>query len=211
MKYIRKGKEPDSLTQHRAKGNLSYDDYREKDELRECLVKEQGYICCYCMQRIKPHREKMRIEHWHPQSKPPDKQLDYRNMLGACTGNEGKPKVLHHCDKSRGEKTLTINPTNESCETLIKFSVSGKISSDNEQVNKDLNETLNLNMESLIKIRKLVLDEAIKNFQKKHPVSQWTKEILEREISRWSSSSHGAYKPYCQIVIYYFQKKLSRR
>jgi uncharacterized protein (TIGR02646 family) len=208
MKYIRKGKEPDSLTQHRLKPHSDYDNYKEKDNLRQTLLKEQGYICCYCMQRI--NMDKMKIEHWHPQSKLPDKQLDYKNILGACMGNEGQPEHLQHCDTQKGDKIITINPTNENCESFIKFSVSGKISSDNELVNKDLNETLNLNQETLRKNREAVLDEAIKSFQKRH-AGQWTREILEREISRWSSSNNGVYKPYCQIVVYYFQKKLSRR
>jgi len=208
MKYIRKGKEPDSLTQHRLKPHSDYDNYKEKDDLRQTLLTEQGYICCYCMQRI--NMDKMKIEHWHPQSKYPDEQLNYKNMLGACMGNEGQPEHLQHCDTRKGDENITINPINENCESFIKFSSFGEISSDNEHISKDLNETLNLNEETIVKNRRSVLDEALKNFQKKR-AGQWTREILEREISRWSSSSHGAYKPYCQIVIYYFQKKLSRR
>ncbi len=125
-------------------------------------------------------------------------------------GNEGHPKHLQHCDTQKGDENITINPTNENCESLIKFSSFGEISSDDEQLSKNMNEILNLNLETLRKNREAVLDEAIKSFQKKHP-GQWTKEVLEREISRWSSLSNGAYTPYCQIVVYYFQKKLSRR
>lgn len=52
MRNIRKGSEPASLTRHRCNTNSDYDNYPEKDELRESLVKEQRGICCYCMQRI---------------------------------------------------------------------------------------------------------------------------------------------------------------
>ncbi len=44
MKYIRKSKEPDSLTQHRLKPHSDYDNYKKKDDLRQTLLKEQGYI-----------------------------------------------------------------------------------------------------------------------------------------------------------------------
>jgi len=37
MKYIRKDKEPDSLTQHRLTPHSDYDNYKEKDDLvRHC-------------------------------------------------------------------------------------------------------------------------------------------------------------------------------
>jgi len=40
MKQIKKGKEPDSLTAHRKKSHASYDNYPEKDDLRDFLVKD---------------------------------------------------------------------------------------------------------------------------------------------------------------------------
>jgi uncharacterized protein (TIGR02646 family) len=67
MKYIKKQKEPESLVQHRCELHATYDNYREKDELRISLLNEQGYICCYCMQHIGKHN--MKIEHLRPRSK----------------------------------------------------------------------------------------------------------------------------------------------
>ncbi len=50
MKYIKKFNEPASLKQFRAIPGASYDDYRDKEELRQLLMKEQGFICYepYC-------------------------------------------------------------------------------------------------------------------------------------------------------------------
>ncbi len=42
MKYIKKGNEPDSLTEHRSQPDSTYDNYQHKDELREYLAGEQG-------------------------------------------------------------------------------------------------------------------------------------------------------------------------
>lgn len=53
MRNIQKKSEPKSLTQHRANTNSDYDNYPQKQDLRDTLVGEQKGICCYCMQRIK--------------------------------------------------------------------------------------------------------------------------------------------------------------
>jgi len=214
MKYIKKETEPISLTRHRSQSHANYKNYKEKDDLRKNLLDEQGYICCYCMQGIRIKKGellelKMKIEHWKPQSKFPELQLDYNNLLGACLGNEGYPKHLQPCDTKKGEDIITVNPTQKNCDFLIKFSTSGEIYSEDENVAKDLNDTLNLNMDSLVKNRKRVLDDALQNFYMRHPRTTWTKAILEREITKWSPK-HGPYKAYGQIIIYYLKKKLAK-
>jgi len=45
MKQINKGREPRSLSEHRARGG-DFDGLL-KDKLRKQLFTEQGYICCY--------------------------------------------------------------------------------------------------------------------------------------------------------------------
>ena len=44
MIYIKKGKEPDSLTKYKKQKFAYYDGYKEKDDVREMLLKEQGYL-----------------------------------------------------------------------------------------------------------------------------------------------------------------------
>ncbi|RLC20465.1 MAG: TIGR02646 family protein [Deltaproteobacteria bacterium] len=206
MKYIKKGVEPESLTHHRCKSHADYDNYDKKDDLRNALLMEQGHICCYCMQRIKIR--KMKIEHWKPQADFKSLQLNYKNLLGACLGGKGQPLHLQHCDTGKGKELITINPTDKNCETFIKFSSSGEIYSDNENVDRDIDKTLNLNMQTIKKNREAALDEALELLRKEHP-GRWTKDILNREIRRWSSRQR-AYKPYCQIVVLYLKKRLAR-
>lgn len=94
MIEIKKGKEPPELLAYRKKKYAAYDNMpREVHEaVLESLMKEQGYLCAYCMCKI-PQTGKMpsaTIEHWEPQSKTSeDKALDYRNMLAVCNGNRG--------------------------------------------------------------------------------------------------------------------------
>jgi uncharacterized protein (TIGR02646 family) len=171
MKKIIKQSEPRSLVEHRSKANANYDNYPDKDKLRESLLKEQGYICCYCMSRIK--LAEMKIEHWQPQTKYTSGQLDYRNLLGACMGNQGARPQNQHCDTKKGDSEITINPIegDKNCENLIKYRPDGKIYSDDVSVNHDLNETLNLNLEFLKKNRKVALDAVLAQLRKKLSMS----------------------------------------
>ena len=89
MKLIKKTKEPKSLTFYKRQSNANYEDLtpETKRDLKQFLLKEQGYICCYCMRRISI--DKMRVEHWKPQSHPdlitnPLLGLEYSNLLATC-------------------------------------------------------------------------------------------------------------------------------
>jgi uncharacterized protein (TIGR02646 family) len=123
MRTIRKGAEPNSLVQHRHLEGADYENYRGKDELRACLVQEQRGLCCYCMTRIGPNRDAMKIEHWHPQANHPEEQLNYSNLLAACMGNDGRRKADQYCDTSKGNRDLSRNPANplDRVEELTRF------------------------------------------------------------------------------------------
>ncbi|MFK0733270.1 MAG: retron system putative HNH endonuclease [Gloeotrichia echinulata GP01] len=210
MKRIIKGREPQSLLEHRLKSFADYDNYSEKDELRESLLTEQGHICCYCMQRISADR--MKIEHWQSQDEYEELQLDYNNLLGACEGGQGSPSHLQHCDTKKGNTEITINPldNHRNCEDLIKYLGNGEISSNDVTINNDLNQVLNLNMQTLVNNRKEVLELVLKQLKSQYPKGDWTEAILNKKIQQWSDKQNdGKYKPYCQIVIYHLKKKLS--
>ena len=162
MKPIQKSKEPASLLTHRKQIHANYDNYPDKDELRDYLLAEQGYICCYCMQRIK--KETMKIEHWQPQSKYPEKQLDYQNLLAACQGNSGKPKQLQHCDTHKSEQEMTLNPLKLT--ESIKYSGNGRIYSDAPNIEQEINDILNLNTQTLVNNRAEIITAVIQDLTK---------------------------------------------
>ncbi|WP_294280684.1 retron system putative HNH endonuclease [uncultured Chryseobacterium sp.] len=219
MKQITKFQEPNSLLQHRAQQFAHFDNIPNvtKEELKQNLLSEQGHICCYCMRRI-PEKSSpyMKVEHFKCQDHFQDLQLDYKNLLGACTGNEGHPKKLQTCDTQKANEALTINPlnTNPSCETLFKFNSEGEMSSisDDETIDKQINAILNLNMQSLKDARKevyYVVQERVraesKRTKKDKPAFL---RFLNQELQMWQSKTDGKFRPYCLVAIYYLTKKL---
>jgi len=183
MKRFVKGREPQSLVEHRLKSFTNYNNYPHKDELRASLLTEQGCICCYCMQRISADR--MKIEHWRSQDEYPQFQLDYNNLFGACQGGQGSPSHLQHCDTKKGNTEITINPLNNhrNCEDLIKYLATGKIYSDDETIDKDLNDVLNLNMQTLVNNRKEVLELVLKQLKSEYSQGNWTVAILNKKFN----------------------------
>lgn len=201
--------EPRSLSSHRCKTHSNYDNYAEKDELRQSLVKEQRGLCCYCLQRIQPNAEQMKIEHWQCQEDYSDKQLDYSNLLGACLGGKGKKEKSQHCDTKKGKLDLLYNPANpvHDVEGKLKFLGSGKIESTDLQFNKEVNMVLNLNEDFLMKNRKALLDSFRKGFMSRNP----SKTDIQKELRKWNGElDDGMLEPFCQVVIYYLRKKLQR-
>jgi uncharacterized protein (TIGR02646 family) len=197
-----------------------YENFRKKNELRESLLKEQGYICCFCMQRIKDSNETTKIAHIFPQNPilDEDKQkvekenldLDYYNMLAACDGGKGQSPHLQHCDTKQGNAILKINPANptKNCEELINYRSSGEIYSNNSDIDYDLREVLNLNLDAIKQARKEAYSAIIKTLESKYPNRSWSKRSIENEIKNYSQLKKGRYAPYCQYVIYFLEKKL---
>jgi uncharacterized protein (TIGR02646 family) len=211
MRHIRKGREPRSLQRHRQVQHATYDNYAEKEQLREALLQEQGHLCCYCMQRISIDR--MKIEHWASQEDYPEQQLLYKNLLGACLGGEGKSKRQQHCDTRKGRARITVHPADgkRNCEHYIRYLGDGTIDADEPTIRADLEETLNLNLGWLKTNRKKVVDAVIERLKKKRNQGTWARGELERELELWSRpNEHGKYQEYCQVAVHYIRKKLAQ-
>lgn len=222
MKQIIKNNEPRSLIQHRAqRGNY---DNLDKDELRASLIEEQGHICCYCMCRI-PHKLKpeeieknypdSKIEHVKCQSKNRDLELNYQNLFLACNGRHGYPRQMQTCDTFKGENDLLFNPadTTKNIEDFIKYSANGEIYSDDETVNRELNDVLNLNTKDLKDIRQVFykdIQERIRREGKRRQGKDIQKRFYESEKQELLTPKSGKYTPYGMIGVYLIDKKLSK-
>jgi uncharacterized protein (TIGR02646 family) len=184
MKNIKKGEEPTELKEYKATAfQPTYNGLgnKERNAIRVALIKEQKSICAFCMGRIEnrytlgiKHKSEgeddgynIKIAHWMPQNPivglENNLTLDYNNMLGVCKGG-GRKEAYQHCDKKQGNKSLKINPTKDDCETLFCYGIDGEIfvAVDDDEIEKGINKTLNLNVEKLLTKRREVIDEAIR-------------------------------------------------
>jgi uncharacterized protein (TIGR02646 family) len=223
LKQIKKRIEPKSLTEYRSSISNSelekshiYEDFREKtkegcseDEsynLRKQLLEEQGYICCYCMSRIDCHNSK--IEHFKPQTKYKNFQIDYQNLFIACSGGEGKKRKEQCCDSFKGENELENINLLSNIEAYIKYSKIGKISSPNKKIDNELNSRLNLNNRILKRNRKESYQRLIQNLNKRG----WTNQTIKHDIYKYKNrDSNGKYYEFCEMIVYFLTKKLKSR
>ncbi|MEA3490539.1 MAG: retron system putative HNH endonuclease [Campylobacterota bacterium] len=223
MKQINKGTEPKSLTEYRSsithsdlrKSNI-YEDFKDKtkegcseDEkynLRKQLLEEQGYICCYCMSRIDCNSSK--IEHFKPQTKNRDVQIDYQNLFIACNGGEGKRKKEQYCDSFKGEDELNSINLLGAIEQYIKYSKLGDISSVDSRIDKELNTILNLNNSMLKRNRKQSYQRLIQNLNKRG----WTNQTIKQDVSKYEEiDDNGKYYEFSQMIVYFLTKKLKSK
>lgn len=213
MRTIVKGREPASLAHHRTKTYSDYDNYTEKDELREALDREQRGLCCYCMSRIRPDRESMKIEHWQSQARYPDRQLDYANLLGACLGGEGRPANRQHCDTRKGNDDLLWNPADPThrIETRLRYEADGSIRSDDPTFDAQLCQVLNLNLARLKNNREAVLNAVLDwwRHEKAKVQDRVPRSRLERERSRRAPQT-GELQPYCQVAVWWLDQRLKK-
>ena len=206
MRNIQKDAEPRSLTEHRLQVHASYNNYDDKNTLRQQLVEEQRGLCCYCQSRIRPTAQEMKIEHWQCRDNYSHRQLDYSNLLGACLGGHGRPEREQHCDTRKGNANLSICPANPAhdVERLIQFLGDGRVKSENVIIDTELNQVLNLNWWRLQNNRKAVLtafQEALKRGRRLD---------ADRELRKWDGSQVGVLPEYAPVVVYYLRKKLAR-
>lgn len=212
MIYIKKGKEPASLTVYKKQKYVYFDGYDKKDDIREQLLKDQGYLCAYCMRRI--DIKHMKIEHWYPENLLTDLEtLDYKNMLGCCEGHiDGTRGSDDTCDTRKGYQKIQVNPLDRSTLESIQYrSATGEIYSENEEIEKDINDTLNLNSEAhMLKLnRKHLLSQVIMNLSSQQKNGIWKKSVLEKAKAIYEGKdAAGMKREYAGIALWYIDKKL---
>ncbi len=216
MKFIQKGTEPPEWKEHRTTPGAGFDAI---PKLKDALLKEQGYICCYCMSKIKraltleeQHeradytdrelKNDMKVEHLKPR-RHREKLLDYSNLMAACKGNF---LGISHCDTLKGEEELILNPMDRrlNVESIIKYKSSGEIDVD-PAYERDVYQLLNLNHPILRENRKEVLETVIQELKKegfaKAAILRMHQKYLDRDKA-------GKFHPYCMFIVKFLEKKL---
>ena len=96
--------------------NQNLENDYSKTLLRESLVKEQYYLCCYCNTAIKGEALDTKIEHFLPKERYKNQIFEYGNLFAACNGGERVKPIKLCCDTYKSnndpsEKNI-ISPLN---------------------------------------------------------------------------------------------------
>ncbi len=212
MKYINKGKAPESLEEYKLIPNANYEDMptNVKEETRTCLHTEQGGICCYCGTQIKNDYTSV-IEHLKPKGKSQyhHLQLEYNNLLLSCDGGAGerqgktrreKRLIPSFCDDKKNDQIIKVSPLDADCESRFMYDEEGYIYALNKD-DIDAQDTihiLGLDCEPLVNLR----HDAIKPY-----VDENRSRVEWLETIKFLSERHnGKYLPFCFAVIYYIKE-----
>lgn len=207
----------DPLREHCSRPDATYANIptADREKLVKSLLQEQGYLCAYCMCRI--NETTLKVEHWKCRSHFPDLQLDYKNMLAVCNGNEGHPEYEQHCDTQKKNTDLKYNPADPTHYAHLKISyvrATGKIESNDTTYSKQFGDlekgntgVLNLNYGFPLENRKNII-ESIRRALSYLP-SNAPKSKIRALLAVWTSpDEHGMLKEYAGVAIYFLEKRL---
>lgn len=213
MIYIRKNSEPTDWRLQRQTSGANFD-ATNKTVLRESLLQEQGYLCAYCMKRIRRTKD-IKIEHYHARNM--QNQFAYENLLAVCTGNSVPKGTDKHtdpkrftCDSMKRDRPLRINPQNLSDMKTIYYDNQGKIYSSAYQ--EELDYILNLNdpFGYLVSNRKAALQPLIQKLSALRPgqdasalLQKWKKYCYEKNVD-------GEYPEYAGILRWFVDRQIRK-
>jgi len=181
MKHIVKQCEPEEFSSWKALANADWQPTYSslsrdtKKAVKDALMVEQGYICCYCERRLTD--DDSHIEHFQPQSDPAVDPLDFSNLLCSCQDQlkKGEPRHCGNLKEDWFDSALLVSPFNPACEGRFSFTGDGRINptEDNDPAASETIKRLGLDIPKLNDFRakaiepflddKLSLDE-IKDF-----------------------------------------------
>lgn len=137
-----------------------------KKNVKDSLLSEQHFVCCYCENEINPNNS--HIEHLFPQWKYQKEQLNYANLMASCEADNRKA----HCGHKKDRHMLPISPLgpNNPAPNFI-YAADGNIYPDpktNHLADKAIS-ILGLNARRLVNMRKAAI-----SFLLSQPKESWT-------------------------------------
>lgn len=166
MKHIVKDQNTPDFDKWKASANddwqPTYEDLSGtiKEEVKNSLIKEQGYICCYCERRLTD--DGSHIEHFNPQSNNAVNPLDYANMLCSCQNQleQGEPRHCGHLKGDWFDNQLLVSPLDPDCEGHFTYTADGKIqpAEKSDDSARMTIEKLGLNVNKLNALRKKAIE-----------------------------------------------------
>ncbi len=188
----------------------------DKDKVREALLRDQGHLCAYCQRRIPTKDERMKVEHRRAQSGGEEK-LRWSNLLGVCLGDEaletGAPVGEQHCDTSRGDAPLFLDPIDgpgPSPRDHLAYTAEGEARArDTPQKNvvqADIG-ALHMNAVRLRRERRIVYEELKRRMEK----GGWTLKAARDEHAATRIEPGVRALPQCEVVRYHIERWARQR
>ncbi len=174
MNYIQKWEEPEGFKEwKRRNSNVNWGNFGDeiKQEVKMSLLKEQGYICCYCEKRV--NNQNSHVEHLKPKSRFSHLMFYYNNLLCSCKAKSDSNRSSNKANLTCGYLKLSwydekmVMPLMKDCSGYFRFTGSGEILpvQDNglKQERAHLTiEKLGLNKYNLQEQRKAVMNQLLK-------------------------------------------------
>ena len=226
MRYIRKGEEPESFTdwkeRQKNRGNpVTWKAFRRrvtvKNDVYDALLREQGFICCYCGMQIT--RDTSHFEHFKPKSNITYGHLvlDYKNLLVSCKGeskgseeskdseeSEEEHRVPVHCGHKKDDwydEHLMVSPLDENCASFFRYAASGEILPtdvpDKKEAAQTTIEKLGLGIEKLRLMRSAAIDGALLAIE-----GLTDEETLLFAQGYEKPDANGQYEEFCAAIAY---------
>ena len=199
MKYIVKQPEPQWFIDWKAAHpGATYDNFKHKArKLREALVTEQHHLCCYCECLVEP--DTSHNEHFKPKGNAAYShlQLSYGNIFASCLREpNGDPET--HCGHKKGNDydVRLVSPLEADCATHFKYTLEGKISSDDERGRYTIG-LLKLDSALLDAMRKQLIDD----------FNDLDEDVYEDEMKKHLDSDASYYGEFYTMVEYLRQTK----
>ena len=251
MRYIKKpDDEPDCLTEFKKEvlewkrkddqfwefSKLNWkDDFTNphKAKLLDVLLKEQGYICCYCGRRIS--NDNSHIEHLKPKSKNRSPSyahlvVTYSNLLASCNGyteeqeseyqeklkqkRDTPPLAREFCGHKKDDwydDNFTVSPLIENCAEYFTYTGAGEIRATTVDPTKkkaaeETIERLGLNNTNLERSRKNVIKDIVKLIHTQGLSSQQIQKLIQGYDKL---NDQGKYVRFCAAILSYLKQEYS--
>ena len=203
MKYIQKGEEPTSFTDWKLQANEdwkpTWDVLRasQKRDLHDALLKEQGYICCYCEMRISP--KDSHIEHLQPRTHYADLALEYANLLASC---QRQRSTVEHCGYKKDDwydEQLMVSPLQANCADFFRYTEDGRVLPTEDPLKKPAAEMtiqkLGLNADKLVAMRSQAIEGILDD--------ELTEDKIQRIIEGFESlDANGPFEAFAGTIAY---------
>ncbi len=173
MKYSQKNAPPqvflDWLALKNANWSPTYKNLRKPElpAVRDALLQEQEYICCYCGRQLNGDHSDSHVDHFRPQKHYngkgllPDLTLSYDNFVASCGSPKSKelPNTCGQAKGSRFKEVAHIAPWDPGCEARFSYGSSGIVLpvQGEDEAAIEMIDTLRLDDASLVADRSVVL------------------------------------------------------